>query len=53
MKFIQSFLILTVAILGFSLADVEAKNSNDKDTRTIKQKVHKEIKKLPYYGGGG
>ncbi len=50
MKIIQSFLILTIAILGFSFVDVEAKNVNDKDTKTVEQQVTSQIRKLLYYG---
>ena len=48
MKIIRSFLILSVAILGFSYVDASALPNNE--TRTIEQKVGKEIRKLPYYG---
>ena len=48
-KFIQGFLIFTIAILviTFQTADVNAAPSNE---RTIEQKVGKEIRRMPYYG---
>lgn len=53
MKYLQNLLILTVAILGFALTNVQAQNVSGKNQpalRTIEQKVFKEIIKLPYYG---
>jgi len=50
MKLIQSFLILTIAILGFSFVNVEAKNVTDKDAKTVEQQVTSQIRKLFYYG---
>lgn len=48
MKFIKSFLILLLAIIGFSQIDVQAQNS--RGSKTIEQKVFKQIITLPYYG---
>ncbi len=53
MKVLRSFLILSVAILGFSFINVEARSfSDDKDVtrQQIEQKVFKEILQMPYYG---
>ena len=53
MRVLKSFLILSVAILGFSFVNVEARNiSNGEDVpqTQIEKKVFKEILKLPYYG---
>lgn len=47
MKFIKGFLILAIAVLGFSSINVNAqKPSGD----GIERKVFKEINSLPYYG---
>lgn len=53
MKVLKSFLILSVAILGFSFVNVEARSfSGDGDISQvqIEKKVFKEILKMPYYG---
>src|SRR5215203_3122561 len=52
MKYIKSFLVLMVAILGFSFVNVEAKTfDNDvKAVQTLERKVFKQLIKLPYYG---
>lgn len=52
MKYIKSFLILTIAILGISLVSVSAQTyvSGKAPTQGIERKVFKEILKLPYYG---
>lgn len=53
MKILKSFLILSIAILGFSFINVEARSfSNDGDIsqKQIEKKVFKEIIKMPYYG---
>lgn len=52
MKYIKYFLILTIAVLGFSLVNVEAKTYGDdaKSTQTLERKVFKQLIKLPYYG---
>lgn len=48
MKFIRYFLILTVAVFGISMVEVNAQKHPS--SRTLEQKVFKEIIKLPYYG---
>lgn len=52
MKYIKHFLVLTIAVLGFSFVDVEAKTyDNDaKAVQTLERKVFKQLIKLPYYG---
>ena len=50
MKLIKHFLILSVAILGFSLINVEAKTDDVKSTQTLERQVFKQLIKLPYYG---
>jgi hyperosmotically inducible protein len=52
MKTIRNFLILTIAVLGFSFSDAHAQNiSVRQQAQTgMEQKVFKEILKLPYYG---
>lgn len=52
MKFIKNFLVLAVAIVGFSFVNAEAKTyDNDvKSTQTLERKVFKQLIKLPYYG---
>ena len=54
MKHIKSFLVLAVAILGFSSLNIQAqqyvKTSYDEPQTAIEKKVFKEIIKLPYYG---
>lgn len=47
MKTIRNFLILTIAILGFSLISVEAQSFSK---QTVERQVYKQIIKLPYYG---
>ncbi len=48
MKFLKSFLILSIAIIGFSFINVQAQSFSD--TKSIEQKVFKKILSLPYYG---
>lgn len=54
MKYIKSFLVLAVAILGFSSLNIQAqqyvKTGYDAPQSAIEKKVFKEILKLPYYG---
>ncbi len=53
MRYIKSFLVLVIAVLGFSFADVQAQNFSDNgkvSQSTIEKKVFKEILRLPYYG---
>ncbi len=53
MKVLRSFLILSIAILGFSFVNVEAQsfsNDGEKTQQQIEKKVYKQILKLPYYG---
>lgn len=52
MKLIKYFLLLTIAIAGFSFGSAEAKTiGNDaKSAQTLERKVFKELIKLPYYG---
>ena len=54
MRYIKSFLVLAVAILGFSSfnasAQSYAKAGYDVPQSTVERKVFKEILKLPYYG---
>ena len=54
MKILKSFLILSIAVLGFSFTNVEARSfSNDgtiSQQKTIEKKVFKELIKMPYYG---
>jgi hyperosmotically inducible protein len=54
MKYIKSFLVLAIAILGFSSVDAQAqsyvKAAGDAPVSAIEKKVFKEIIKLPYYG---
>lgn len=53
MRYIKNFLVLAIAIFGFSFADVQAQNFSPKgkvSESNIEQKVFKEIIKLPHYG---
>lgn len=53
MRYIRNLLILIVAILGFSFANVQAQTySGGKNIspQTLERNVFKEIIKLPYYG---
>jgi len=54
MKYIKTFLVLAVAILGFSSLNVEAqsygKTAYVEPQSAVEKKVLKEIVKLPYYG---
>jgi hyperosmotically inducible protein len=53
MKYVRSFLILAVAILGFSSFDARAQdytNPTGVSQQTLEKKVYKEIIKMPYYG---
>jgi len=47
MKYFRNFLILAVAILGWSQTDLRAQGFSQ---RNLEQKVFKEIIRLPYYG---
>lgn len=48
MRVLKSFLVLSIAILGFSFVNVQAQNLSG--NKTIEQKVFKKIIGLPYYG---
>lgn len=53
MRFTNYFLILTMAILGFSYSSVSAQNYANNSAvsqQAIERNVFKELKKLPYYG---
>ncbi len=53
MRILKSFLILSIAILGFSYVNVDAQSFSDNGKtaqQVIEKKVYKEILKLPYYG---
>ena len=53
MRYIKSLLVLAMAVLGFSIVDVQAQNFSDNgkvSQSNIEQKVRKEILKLPYFG---
>ncbi|HEX9959362.1 MAG TPA: BON domain-containing protein, partial [Pyrinomonadaceae bacterium] len=52
MKFIRYFLILAVAIFGLSAISVNAQKYSDtkNSTRTLEQRVFKQLIKLPHYG---
>lgn len=54
MKFIRYFLILVVAIFGISAVDANAQryadNNKQNSSRTLEQKIFKQLIKLPYYG---
>jgi osmotically-inducible protein OsmY len=52
MKAVKYFLILAIAILGFSIGNVQAQDfsRNGKSVQTIERKVFKELIKLPHYG---
>lgn len=52
MKLIKYFLVLSIAVLGFSYVDVAAKTYGDdtKAVQTLERKVFKQLIKLPYYG---
>ncbi|MGI8468988.1 MAG: BON domain-containing protein [Pyrinomonadaceae bacterium] len=53
MRFTKYFLILAIAILGFSYSDVSAQsyaNNSAVSQQAIERDVFKELKKLPYYG---
>ncbi len=47
MKYIRNFLILAIAILGFTQINASAQNFAQ---RNIEQEVFKQIVRLPYYG---
>lgn len=50
-KSIRNFILFSIAIFTFSIADVSAQNfSSDPSAITVERKVFKEINKLPYYG---
>lgn len=53
MKILRNFLVLFVAILGFSIVNVNAQNYSSSDTkqvRSLEQKIFRKILYLPYYG---
>ncbi len=52
MKVLKHFLILSIAILGFSIVDAQAQSffTDGKTVQTIERRVFKELIKLPYYG---
>jgi len=53
MKFLQKFLILSVALLGSTFVNVNAQSFSDNgrsSVRGIERQVFKQIIKLPYYG---
>ncbi|HEY0429186.1 MAG TPA: BON domain-containing protein [Pyrinomonadaceae bacterium] len=51
MKVLRYFLILSIAVLGFTFTSVNAQSySNNKPSSTLEQKVFKKIITLPYYG---
>lgn len=51
MKVLRYFLILSIAILSFSLVDANAQSySGNKSTRDLEQKIFKKLIALPYYG---
>lgn len=53
MRYIKSFLVLSIAVLVFSSANVQAQNFSDNgkvSQSNIEQKVFKEILRLPFYG---
>ena len=51
MKVLRNFLIVAIAILGFTFIDANAQNySSNKSERTLEQKVFKKILGLPNYG---
>lgn len=54
MRFIKTYLLLAIAIIGFSFVNANAQSFSDnhskKSPQTIEQKVYKELIKLPYYG---
>lgn len=53
MKFIRNFLILAVAVLGVSAVSVNAQgyaSSKQNSSKTLEQKIFKQLIKLPYYG---
>lgn len=50
MRKITGFLILTIAILGFSYTEASAKNAPSVNSETIERQVGKKIRGLPYYG---
>lgn len=53
MRFTKLFLILAIAVLGFSYNNVAAQSYADNaavSQQTIEKNVFKELRKLPYYG---
>lgn len=51
MKVLRNFLILSIAILGFTFVDANAQNySSNSSEKVLEQKVFKKIIGLPYYG---
>jgi hyperosmotically inducible periplasmic protein len=53
MKTLRNLLILTIAILGFTLSDASAQSvsvNGKKPAGGIERQVYKEIVKLPYFG---
>jgi hyperosmotically inducible periplasmic protein len=49
MRYIRTFLILAIAILGVSSIEISAQN-NFSAQQTIEKKISKEINMLPFYG---
>jgi hyperosmotically inducible protein len=50
MKVLRYFLILSIAILGFSFIGANAQSYSGKSTREVEDIVFKKINALPYYG---
>lgn len=53
MKTLRNFLILSIAVLGFSFVNVHAQDAaadETVDTARLQKQVYKEILKMPYYG---
>lgn len=51
MKTLKYYLILSIAILGFTFVEANAQNfSSNSSEKAIEQKVFKKIMGLPYYG---
>ncbi len=50
MRKITTFLIFTIAILGFSYSEASANNAPAINSETIERQVGKKIRGLPYYG---
>jgi hyperosmotically inducible periplasmic protein len=50
MKILRNFLILSVAILGFSYVNADAQGFSGDAQQQVEKKVYKEILKMPNYG---